>query len=184
MNVILLNGPARSGKSTAASILNAVIPDSEVIGFSFHLKRMVHGIYLGARGWDMEPDAFDAVKGEPQGLLDGMSWRQTYIHYSEKVIKPLHGEHWFGCQFVRAAKASGAETVIVPDSGFVEEAEVVAEAFGAKNVRLIRMHREGCTFAGDSRNWISLDHIGVPAHDVHNDGSLAELRTKLEHAIR
>ena len=139
MRVILLNGPARSGKSTAASILHRIIPDSAVIGFSFHLKRMVHGIYLGRPGWDMEPDAFDAVKGEPQPLLDGMSWRQAYIHYSEKVIKPLHGEHWFGCQFLRAAKASGAEKVIVPDSGFVEEADVVAEAVGPANVRLIRM---------------------------------------------
>jgi len=92
---VLLNGPPRSGKSSIAdAILNARSLDASVavIGMSFHLKRFVHSIYLGAEGFRLDPDHFDAVKGEPQDILDGMSWRQAYIHYSERVIKPLHGK--------------------------------------------------------------------------------------------
>jgi hypothetical protein len=166
--VILLNGPPRVGKNTSAELLRAATPASTVIGFSHHLKRMVHGIYLGAAGWAMDPDAFDAVKSEPQDMLNGKSWRWAYIHYSEQVIKPLHGKEWFGEMFVRAMHASGAQAVIVPDSGFREEAERTVREVGHENVLLIRLHRDGVTFAGDSRSYISLADFGVREIDIEN----------------
>ena len=124
--IILLNGPPSSGKSTAARHLQQVLGPVDVIGFSWHLKRMVHGVYLGRAGWDLDPDHFNAVKELPQDILDGRSWRQMYIHYSEKVIKPMHGDRWFGDMFVKSARASAHPVIAVPDSGFVSEAEAVA----------------------------------------------------------
>lgn len=167
MKVILLNGPPRVGKNTAANML-AVEFDCAIIGFSHHLKRMVHGIYLGREGWDMDPDAFDGCKDEPQAMLSGMSWRKAYIFYSEQVIKPLHGKDWFGSQFVKAATASGADIVVVPDSGFVQEAERTVREFGAENVRLVRIFKDGCSFDGDSRGYIGLKHLGVVEHEINN----------------
>ncbi len=117
-------------------------PGSAIIGFSHHLKRFTHGIYLGRAGWDIDPDAFDGCKNTPQAMLSGKSWRQIYIHYSEHVIKPLHGAEWFGEKFVQAARGSGADLVIVPDSGFVAEAERTVREFGAENVRLVRLYPE------------------------------------------
>lgn len=169
MRIVLLNGPPRVGKNTAANLVRDTIPGGvAVIGFSHHLKRMVHGIYLGREGWDLDPDYFDAVKGQPQEILGGMSWRQAYIHYSENVIKPLHGKEWFGEMFVRAARAAGCDTILVPDSGFVEEAERCVREVDPANILLVRLHRTGCTYAGDSRSYIDLsDHL-VRAIDVHN----------------
>ncbi len=149
-------------------MLAEVLPSCAIIGFSHRLKRMTHGIYLGRTGWDMDPDAFDGCKSEPQAMLSGKSWRQIYIHYSEQVIKPLHGAEWFGEQFVQAARGSGADTVIVPDSGFVPEAERAVREFGAANVRLVRLYKQGCTFAGDSRDYISLKHLGVAENEITN----------------
>jgi hypothetical protein len=169
MKVILLNGAPRSGKSTSAKMLRGILGDRcAIIGMSYHLKRMTHGVYLGRDGWDMDPDAFDGCKSDPQALLDGMSWRQIYIHYSEQVIKPLHGKEWFGEQFVRSARASGANMVVVPDNGFVQEAERTVREFGAENVRLCRIYKDGCNFEGDSRGYISLRHLGVVENEITN----------------
>jgi hypothetical protein len=167
--LILLNGPPRCGKDTAANMLRMAASDPSVtIGFSYHLKRMVHGIYLGHTGWLLDPNYFDAVKNQPQEFLGGMSWRQAYIHYSESVIKPLHGKEWFGEMFVRFVRESMASIVFVPDSGFREEAERVVREYGADHVKLIRIHREGINFAGDSRSYIDLSDLGVPCFDVEN----------------
>jgi energy-coupling factor transporter ATP-binding protein EcfA2 len=156
MKIILINGPPRAGKSTLAKMLHKLEPHSQVLGFSYHLKRMVHGIYFGRAGWDMDPDCFDDVKTIPQDMLDGKTWREMYIFYSEKVIKPLHGKEWFGTKFVEACKMP---FVFVPDSGFVEEAERVMRYFGPDNLTLVRLYREGATFAGDSRSYIELPGV-------------------------
>lgn len=173
MRFILLNGPPRSGKDSAALALQSFIPDSLILGFSWHLKIMVHTIYLGREGAALHPNHFDAVKDEPQDILGGMSWRGAYIHYSEKVIKPLHGKRWFGEQTLATARRSGCSTIIVPDSGFADEAIVIVQEVGADSVTLIHTHRPGCTFAGDSRTYVDLTDHGVLGISLQNDGSLA-----------
>lgn len=66
--------------------------------------------------------------------------------------------------------------IAVPDSGFVEEAEEVIKAYGPDSVLLIRLHRVGRDFAGDSRSYISLP---VKTVEIHNDDSLDWLREDL-----
>lgn len=183
MRFAIINAPKRSGKSTLAEMVKAAIPlhrDVAIIGFAHHLKRFVHGIYLGAEGFALPPDDFESVKEEPQAVLGGMSWRQAYIHYSERVVKPLHGKRWFGEQMLRAAKADGADFVIVPDGWFREEAEVVVEHAGAKNVLLVRLSREGYRFdETDSRGHVDLSDLGVETMLVANrEGDMAGLRRK------
>ncbi|MGI4940635.1 MAG: hypothetical protein ACRYHQ_08760 [Janthinobacterium lividum] len=168
MRVLLLNGPPRSGKNTAANIVARHSSSATVLGFSWYLKRMVHAVYLGRDGWDMDPDCFDAIKGVPQAILAGRTWRQEYIRFSEDVQKPVHGHEWFADRFMETARASGADLIVVPDSGFRGEAERVVRELGAHNVRLVRMIREGCTFAGDSRTYIDLADLGVSRTDVWN----------------
>lgn len=116
----------------------------------------------------MNPEYFDDVKGEPQDILGGKTWRDMYIHYSEHVIKPLHGKEWFGEQFVRAVERCGVATIVVPDSGFIEEAERVVREYGPDNVALFRIHRDGIDFTGDSRSYIDLQHVGVTGVDIQN----------------
>jgi hypothetical protein len=152
---VLINAPKRAGKTTFANMIRQEFHDTAVIGMSYHLKRFVHGIYLGQQGFALDPDAFDAIKELPQDLLGGMSWRQAYIHYSENVIKPLHGKEWFGAQLLRQARETGADLIAVPDSGFIEETNHVIKNVGAQNVLLCRMYRRDCKFdSTDSRGYI------------------------------
>ena len=169
MRVLLINGPPRCGKSTLAHLLHKLdTQSSEVLGFSYYLKRMVHAIYLGRIGWDLDPDTFDDIKGAPQDVLGGMSWRQAYIHYSEKVIKPLHGKEWFGTKFLETAERANVKTIYVPDSGFLQEAERVVRHVGRANVVLVRLHRSGCDFAGDSRSYIDLTNEQITSFNIEN----------------
>lgn len=171
MRILLLNGPKRSGKDTTANFLAARVEGGVRIGIADHLKRVSHIMAFGPAGYAMDPNHFDAVKEIPHPAFAGMSPRQFYIHVSERVLKPLYGEDYFGNRFVdavEAARAEGAKVVFVPDSGFREEAEPVVRKYGVENVRLVRVHREGCTYEGDSRKYIALADLGVWETDAQN----------------
>ena len=176
---VLLNGPPRVGKNTAAKILKENLPSCAVVGFSHYLKRFVHSIYLGRRGWDLDPDAFDAVKSIPQDCLGGMTWRQAYIYYSENVIKVLHGKEWFGRKFLELAQSHVQKVIAVSDSGFREESEAVIRHAGPTNVLLVRLHADGHTFEGDSRSYIDLTDLGVRVIDIENNSTIEYLQKRL-----
>lgn len=168
MKFVLLNGPPRSGKTTAAKMLQTILGEDrcDVIGYSYHLKRMVHAIY--GLPPDTDPDAFDAVKDTSNPIFFGMSPRQAYIMWSEKAAKVFHGDDFFGKMLLRAAEATGKEFFMVPDSGFRKEAEVLIDAVDPKNILLVHLRRHGCTFEGDSRNFIKLKDLGVLEWEVWN----------------
>jgi hypothetical protein len=169
MKLVLLNGPAGSGKDTAGRAL-AVQMGAKVVRFASPLKLATHALY----GLDGAPaDAFEHVKEAHSGLFFGLSPRQAYIEVSERMIKPALGNDFFGrvlAQRLVGLRDSFIELAVATDSGFVGEALPVVEAIGAANVLLIRLHAEGrgCSFRGDSRGHIKLP--GVAALDVHNDG--------------
>lgn len=178
--IILVNGPPRAGKDTAQE----AVEDSIRCKFAQSVKEGTHAAFgLDPRQYPM--DVFEAVKDEPNTLFFGRTPREAYISYSEDFMKPFTGDpQVFGKLLVRWIKGflETEELVvmghlpkyypmpfIVTDSGFREEAEAIVEAFGASNVKLIRVHREGCTFDGDSRNYIDLSDLDVETEDVVNN---------------
>jgi hypothetical protein len=40
-------------------------------------------------------------------------------------------------------------------------------------VAIVRLHRTGCTFEGDSRNYIEYLGINIPQIDIHNNGDIS-----------
>lgn len=166
MKVILLNGPARSGKDSLAhafaAYANGRLVTSEVTKFAKPLKESAHRLF----GFDLPHDAFEAVKDVPQDYLHGKTWRQVYIAVSELLFKPLFGADIFGRMLVdeiellqKISKEDGEDPTdyfLVSDSGFAAEAQAVVDRFGAENVILVRLERDGYTFAGDSRGYIEL----------------------------
>lgn len=88
-------------------------------------------------------------------------------------MKPLHGVEVFGKVLANYIRASHSDLFFVSDSGFRPEAEVLVREFGAQNVMLIRIHREGFDFTlpggkKDSRDYVNLDDLGVESHDLEN----------------
>lgn len=182
--IILVNGPPRAGKDTAQE----AVADSIRCKFAQIVKEGTHAAFgLNPQVYPM--DYFEDVKDQPQEVFFGRTPREAYISYSEDFMKPFTGDK----QVFGKLLAKRIEDIfnvwldndltnlpfIVTDSGFREEAEAIVEAFGAENVKLIRVHRDGCTFEGDSRDYISLDDLGVEEEDVVND-DLEEYKVEIK----
>lgn len=169
MKIILLNGPPGCGKDFAGQILMDLLPKSVVMKFATEVKHMTHRAYgLG----DIEADHFEDHKDVGIASFRGRSPRDAYIQMSEGFMKPLHGEWIFGHILKNQIlwRSDQFSTAIITDSGFAKEAEVLIREFGADNVQLIRIHREGHDFSSDSRSYLDL---GVQCHDVMNCGTPA-----------
>src|SRR6185295_4198039 len=99
---------------------------------------------------------------------NGFSVRQFLIKLSENHMKPLYGQDFFARCLVYRALAPHAERnkiIIVDDCGFE------TEAAACDNRYVIRLVREGCNFANDSRSYLKhFDHI------CFNDRTLADLQ--------
>ncbi len=168
VRVVLLNGPPGSGKDSGGKTLECI--GFKVLKFAGHLKRSVyadHGLPL-----DLPLEFFDPVKELPQPVFHGKSWRQACIDKSELMMKPAYGQNIFGRLFLRELwqeYRKGETNIAVTDSGFTAEAEALIPYIGAENMLLIRLHAEerGKSFAGDSRNYITLG--GIATVDLYNN---------------
>lgn len=173
MRIVLLNGPRRVGKDTAAQALAAAFP-AIVLGQSYALKRRVHAAYnlRDDYGAPLDHDAFEDRKDEPAPEFLGRTPREAYIAFSEAFLKPLHGEEVFGNILAgELLHLSGVcRWAIVPDSRFAAEALPLIRAFGAPNILLIRLHGGRARprpWDGDSGSHIELP--GVLTLDLCND---------------
>lgn len=113
--------------------------------------------------------------------LFGMSFREYQIWLSEEVMKPKFGKDILGKLAVRnLGGASGTDYTVVSDCGFREEALPLVRLFGATNVLLVHIMRDGCNFDNDSRSYIELDDLGVTTVDLYNqyDPEVYEMQVK------
>jgi hypothetical protein len=171
--LILVNGPPRSGKDEIGKIIERRFAVVLVTKFAKVLKERTHALYnLYACGQPRPHDYFESQKDTPMECFLGLTPRQAYINVSELLMKPTHGKAVFGKllahQIEQYEDPLGLN--VVTDSGFVEEAQPLLRTH--PKALLIRMHREGCDFKGDSRSYIDLP---IPTVDVDNNGSLADL---------
>ena len=187
--VILLNGPPECGKDTAAAMLKQSFGQyAHIEKFARPVKEGCHGLFgiVDDKGRVLRHDAFELVKNEPNAEFLGLSPRQAYIWYSEVVMKPKFGQSIFGNMAVanmrrwlsnfqqdvkKGILLNVPPVFLISDSGFAVETDPVVEEFGACNVLLIRLYRDGKTFAADSRSYI--DPPSIKKVDVVNCGTSA-----------
>ncbi len=175
--LIFLNGPPRSGKDFAGGILSQrpglgiANTNAKLSGI---LKERTHALYLlfGRDGKPLWHGVFENYKDTPMPEFHGLTPRQAYIAVSESWMKPTHGAGFLGELLVEKLRSlekqvKGSWTHIITDSGFVEEAEALVDAYGEDNCSLVRIYREGYDFSSDSRSYITLD---IPTYTVANDG--------------
>lgn len=176
--IIVLNGPAAIGKDTIANeALARNLVDST---HSFKAPMFeIAKVALGAK-WDLFMDCYAdrTLKEAPAMWLCGMSPRQFMIHLSENFIKPALGNQHFGTLAAEAIGSSG-DTIVMSDGGFPDELRALAEyGWGEHEIHIVRLHREGFTFEGDSRNYIhglDDDYGNVQEHDAYIfDGEIDE----------
>ena len=170
--VIILNSPPNSGKDHGAEALCKYFYS---IGLPAHPKEFKKALFKAVKSaygideeqWGLlytrtskeQPSEFLIYNGEP------ISPRQAMINMSENVMKPLFGSDVFG-------KAAAFDLLdgfnVFSDGGFEEEIEPIKSEVGKENILIIKLSRMGCTFDGDSRNYVDVD--GVRTIDLFNRG--------------
>lgn len=160
--ILLVNGPPRSGKDSVGKILKQNFEHVFSSSFAAALKLHTHRLYGAV---DAPVYAFEEVKDQPHRLFRGLTPRQAYIAVSETLFKPLHGHDIWGRVLLEGLQWADVENekkgikdplYVITDSGFAPEAAVVIEQYGKDAVELVRLHRAGCDFKKDSRNYIEL----------------------------
>lgn len=122
--------------------------------------------------------------------------REAMIYVSEIVVKSRWGNDWFGKERVRSmvklennySDANGCfvnkDLTFTDDSAaFVEELAPLIEYIGQENILLLRVHRDGFTFEGDSRSYIP-DGVIDNTIDVYNNGTEQGYFDQVEEIVR
>ncbi len=173
--IILLNGPPRTGKDSVARHLASTLSFRH-LKFATPLKAMTHamyGIYYGS-------EAFDSVKDIKSPFFLGDTPRNAYIEVSEKMVKPVKGKDFFGrvaLSTIEREKICGCNRIVFSDCGFAEEVKCLRHL----QPILIRLHRAGHNFAGDSRDYIYDDNM--PSIDLSGDDGLPALFVAVERIV-
>ena len=173
--LFILNGPAGVGKDTIADIMVEIGVAKEKVSFKSPMFNVARGILsMDEFGWFIENYNNRDEKEKHQKILGGKSIREFMIWISESVMKPVFGDDIFG---KRLAQSLGDGCYICADGGFASEIKPLIDA--GVEVTLIRLHRAGYTFDGDSRSYIHgvcAREIDVRVVDCDIDGTSALVR--------
>lgn len=173
--IILLNGPPSSGKDTAARHIRELynlLPFTDDIGDNHYLKNTNKRCILDRMSMPIKR-AFAGTMGLPiteDGIVEpweskkeeiipefGVSYRQWQIDFSESFLK-CYRQEIFGellsARIARRFQKNIANLIVIPDCGFAIEIDVIYRTFEYENILLVRCHRPGFTFAGDSRSYV------------------------------
>lgn len=164
---VVLNGPPGCGKDTIA---NRIVDEEHLLPkhiSPFQKHQFKDALYEHtAKHFQVDLDKFihfasdrDLKDSTSLAGLGGRTPRQALIHVSEEIFKPREGVDYFGrveARRVREHKGrlGGIINVIYPDGGFESEIPPIESEFD--HVLIIRLHRDGFDFKGDSRNYLNL----------------------------
>lgn len=181
-SLVLFNGPRHSGKDTAA-IHCVKTFNARHFKMSRPLKDGIKAIFELT---DEEVDYLEQIKTQPSFLLFGKSYVEVQISLSEVWAKKEFSETVFGDLAVRTINSfkfinPAHHLYVCSDSGFTSEAGPVVEVFGKENTLLVKIERQGKTFAGDSRSYIRLP--GIETVTVSNSGNVEDYNKKIEKLV-
>lgn len=167
--VIILNGPPGCGKDTIAKLMHDYCFVSDLLSFKKPMWKIAEAA-LGDKYFDFV-DLYNnrETKEKPAPMLNNMSPRDFFIYISEQFVKPCIGKRHFGT--LAAEEISMNYSAVFSDGGFNEEVEALAEYVkGGRSheIHIVRLHRDGYGFGGDSRDYISLGekYPNVKHHDI------------------
>lgn len=178
VSIVLLNGPPRSGKDTAASAITAAFS-----AFHYKLSHPLKVAIPAFFGLEDQQHALEAQKDQKLRELYGVTFRKAQQDLSEVWAKPLFGKDVLGHIAVRHLRnhSGPGRVCVVSDTGFVEEIIPIVEAFSHRNVLIIQLRRDGCTFDGDTRSYV--DYNGVTVQELYNRHDLEGFKAQVVRAV-
>lgn len=168
--VIVLNGPPGCGKDTIGKLF------AEKEGYYLlSFKNRMFSIAAASLGMDvsefLEKYEDREWKESPRVEWGGKSIRDFMIHISEAYMKPFFGKDVFG-NFISSdinKLRPFIREFVMTDGGFASEVESLVK--NGNDVILVHMHREGCSFKGDSRTYVQTPMIDK-TYTLTNDSSM------------
>jgi len=188
MQVVLFNGPPKSGKDTIADALVQAVGPTWAVNYKLSsvLKATARVMFSLS---DTQYNAVERPENKDTKVyyLAGRSWREVLISLSEGYIKPTYGEGFFGLATAKALNtfsSSGYSHVFISDSGFKEEAETLVTMCPTCNFTLVRLHRAGTDFSNDSRSyWPNQKHVETHPYTLMREVSIMNEGT-VDQAVR
>ena len=206
VKILLTNAPPSGGKDTLAQYLlphPELFPNHRMIFERF--SRPHKEAFAAMTGREIDKfynvEYYEDHKGEIIPWL-GVSYRQWQIDFSEKYMKIEYGNDIFTRMFyARIQQAEKLHTVcdhilkekscvtvfVVADCGFNVELQALLQyGVKAEDILLMRVHRPGCTYKGDSRSYIynkdvlSCDVQNDSTKDVYYERALSHIRMWLD----
>lgn len=188
--IILLNGPPSSGKDTAAKHIRqwfnhasnkemqeGRIPEGIYNKHYCLLDRMslpIKRAFAGTMGLPITEDGIvEPWESKKEEIIPefGVSYRQWQIDFSESFLK-CYRQEIFGellaARIGRRFSRGISNLIVVPDCGFDIEIKVLYARFDPADILLLRCHRDGFTFDGDSRSYVSVPK-GCAVGDLMNE---------------
>ena len=170
MKVLIFNAPPGAGKDYAAKV---IVDNFQSRGlrayhtkFAKFLKKATHKLYSIPYSWDY----FEGeLKDLPCEEFYGKTPRQAYIALSETFFKPLYGEDFFAlrlCDELLSLKTRN-NLIVISDGGFKPETAALFNSIGKRNICIVQVTSDGCTFDNDSRFYV--DFEGVKTVKLHNN---------------
>ena len=177
MYIVAFNGPPRSGKDTLAEMLAnhmdaqgvtmMVVPES----LSLPLREIAYAM----TGWIGSPDGpnYEQFKTTHFKAF-GKDGRQIMIDVSERFLKPTYGIEIMANLLIARNSNIGPAIILIRDSGFQIEIDPLIRWVGEDNLFVVSVNRDGTTFDGDSREWVTHKHMAM----FNNNGTLDDLATE------
>lgn len=166
--LIILNGPPSCGKDTLANALYEQF-GWEKVEFKAALRddvcQVFHTTLDVLRNHETRKEERSNAFIHPE-TGEALSLRQALIYTSEEVIKPTYGKKHYGQRLCDKLLASDSEMFVCSDGGFTDEILPLVEA--DIKVRILRIHRPGYTYAGDSRSYIPEDFVIALSEDGYD----------------
>ena len=166
--IVLLNGPPGVGKGVIAHELT-----QQVVGLKeFSFANRLHEIAIVTTG--LHRNVYFAMynnremKDVPQKEFLGFSPRRLIQVLAEDMYKPVFGDDYFAKQMAEECAPHGL--VVFDDLGFQIELSTMVEKFGAEEITVLRIYRDGCDFAKDTRNYLYPPN--VRSFRIDNNGTI------------
>lgn len=195
-SMIVLNGPARCGKNTIGEgLVNSDMWMRSLCDFKDCLTDMALEVSgIGRYTWNeryeerreqelLGKDVSIWMKDASWYRLAGLSQRQFLMKISEEWVKPLFGSQHFG-QLLKDdidSYASDGDVFINTSGGFNDELLPFCNDPDWQ-ILLVRISRKGCTFANDSRKYITGNFNYCL--DVSNDGDISNVVEEINEFIK
>ena len=174
--VLILNGPPSSGKDSLAEVMD-ILFDAQRRSFKTHLVELTHCFYGINRGqWD----EWYTTEGKevPRQELDFQSCREALIFVSETVTKPNFGDGYFG-QALLSSMPDDGSVYVLSDGGFPAEVKPFLDR--GYQVVVARLHREGHTFANDSRRYLTTAQFAGERSIIFTDEHFANYQNPADY---